>query len=172
METSSSWKLQHSSYTDWGPFLPREDWVRGLSWHVGNMREGLAVFPVPQTPLWARDQYRSHLLGGWLSGELVKGTQGERFSPTESHKTMNSKLAGVGYCERFSRHFPPLFHISQDQNQTNQSRKPLSCWKGPKSTFSSFGMWADFQKLNPPAVPLSLRETWSNIWLQMVVCEM
>lgn len=61
-----------------------------LSWCSGNRREGFAVSPVPQTPPRAGEQYTSHLQGGWRSGELVKRTQGERFS-TESSKAIHPK---------------------------------------------------------------------------------
>jgi len=42
----------------------------------------------------------------------------------------------------------------------------------PKSTLNSFSKRADFQKLSSSTAPLSLREIWSDIWFQMVVCEM
>lgn len=162
METSSSWKLQCSSYSDWALFLPRRtgwgDWA-GM-WELGECFQFPKLYHGLQSST------------GPISREADLGESWWRGYRERSFSLMNpiKPFTQKPCCCRVLWNIQVLFHTTFT-HKTNQSRKPLCHRKDPKSTFSSFSMWAGFQKLKPSSVLLSLRETWSNIWPQMVVCE-
>lgn len=164
-------------------FPPKKDWERVLSWCLGSRREGVAgsksrisrdsvKFPVPQTLPWLESSTgfifrEADIVESWWRGRREKG--GLLLNPI---KPFPQRLAGARYCKRLGFCLPPLLPTNQDENQTKQSITLLYHSRGPISTFSIFTMWADWKKLNPFAAPLGLRETWSSIWLYMLVCEM
>lgn len=139
--------------------------MRELGWRLGKWSNGNLLYSEFSR---LHDRLKTNigpgLQQGWC-GKLMKGTD---LSLTDSSQSIQRDY-WCRYCRKKKKKIRFISHHLLKWIKIKSTNSENHC---PKSMFNSFNKWAGFQKLGSSTALLSVREIWSNIWFQVVVCDM